>query len=617
MKILMIAKSEHSLTYDFVQKIYSDGYYIIKIVHTPADAVLSMRQIAPDVVILDIDFLMETGESLILEQVYNYNNIPVIYVTDESVKHILDKTLDQQSFGYVSYNCTKEELSAALDRAYSKINLVEKTAAQSNMMNVLMENSSMGIIFLDKTGRIVKHNRQFFDIFRAEPNLDSIENISGGRINTEMVERLLAGEKQDLIKLNIKGVKKYLHISAEKCKWYHNELIMMFISDMTNLYKTQHSLEESEMRFAKVFSERSDPGVIVKCSTCEIYAANKAFAEKYKVDPKQCTGSTLVTYIGNEVSNIVKLRAHGKDSFSLNRIQQQSFAGDTFIVNFKGKKISFDNNDYFFMEIRDVTEQVKAEEAKKMFQQHLMHANKLTALGTLVSCMAHEINNPNNFIMFNTSLVSDYIDIMAGKKEDDGEEPMSQEDIQNDLRELVDGIAKGAERIKFIVDDLKSYARAGQVSVFQKVCLKEAAETSVRLLSHKIRKATKRFKATFPEGSFFIYGNQQKLEQVIMNILMNSIEAIKSTDCLLEVKCYNDVNYQIIEIIDEGVGIAEENLGKLLDPFFSTKFQNGGTGLGLYIANSIIKEHRGFLNIRSRVSIGTTVTIKFPKYAHA
>lgn len=617
MKILMIARSEHTLTYDFVQKIYSDGYYIIKIVHTPADAVLSMRQIAPDVVILDIDFLMETGESLILEQVYSYNNIPVIYVTDESVKQILDKTLDQQSFGYVSYNCTKEELSAALDRAYSKINLVEKTAAQSNMMNILMESSSMGIIFLDRTGRIVKHNNLFFDIFKAEPNLDSIEKISGGSINNKIIGELLAGEKHDIVKLNLKGVKKFLHVSAEKCKWYNNELVMMFISDMTNLYKAQHSLEESEMRFAKVFSERSDPGVIVKCSTCEIYAANRAFAEKYKVDMKNCTGSTLVTYIGTEVSNILKLRAHGKDSFSLSRIQQQSFAGDTFIVNFKGKKISFDNTDYFFMEIRDVTEQVKAEEAKKMFQQHLMHANKLTALGTLVSCMAHEINNPNNFIMFNTSLVSDYIDILTGRKEDDGEEPMSAEEIQTDLRELVDGIAKGAERIKLIVDDLKSYARTGQVSIFQKICLKEAAETSVRLLSHKIRKATKRFKATFPDDSFFIYGNQQKLEQVFMNILMNSIEAIKSTDCLLEVKCYNDANYQIIEIIDEGVGIAEENLGKLLDPFFSTKFQNGGTGLGLYIANSIIKEHRGFLNIRSRVSIGTTVTIKFPKYAHA
>lgn len=378
MKILMIAKSEHALTYDFVQKIYSDGYYIIKIVHTPADAVLSMRQIAPDVVILDIDFLMETGESLILEQVYSYNNIPVIYVTDESVKQILDKTLDQQSFGYVSFNCTKEELSTALDRAYSRINLVEKTAVQSNMMNVLMENSTMGIIFLDRTGRIVKHNKQFFDIFKIEPNMDSIETISGGKINTEMISKLLAGEKHDLVKLNLRGVKKYLHISAEKCKWYNNELIMMFISDMTSLYKTQHSLEESEMRFAKVFSERSDPGVIVKCSTCEIYAANKAFSEKYKVDPKQCTGSTLVTYIGNEVSNIIKLRAHGKDSFSLNRIQQQSFAGDTFIVNFKGKKITFDNADYFFMEIRDVTEQVKAEEAKNMFQQQLMQANKLT-----------------------------------------------------------------------------------------------------------------------------------------------------------------------------------------------------------------------------------------------
>ena len=574
MKILMIANAEHTLTYDFVQKIYSDGYYIIKIVHNPTDAVLSMRQIAPDVVILDIDFLMETGEALILEQVYAYNNIPVIYVTDESVKQILDKTLDQESFGYISYNCTRQELSAALDRAYDKINLVEKTATQSNMMNVLMENSAMGIIFLDKTGRIVKHNKQFFDIFRTRPNLDSIEKISGGRITPALINGLLNAGRQDLIELQIKGIKKYLHISVDKCKWYANELVMMFIADLTNLHKTKHSLAEAEVRFSKVFSERADPGVIVRCSTYEIYAANKAFAEKYKTDLNKCVGNTLVNYIGHEISNIIQLRAHGKESFTLSRIQQQSFAGDTFVVNFRGKKIVFDNIAYFLMEIVDVTEQVKAEEAKNMFQQHLMHANKLTALGTLVSCMAHEINNPNNFIMFNTSLVSDYIDLLTGKKQQkEDAEQMSGEEICTDLRELVDGISKGADRIKLIVDDLKSFARTGQIGVFHKVSLKDAAETSVRLLSHKIRKVTKRFKISFTDNNHFIYGSQQKLEQVIMNILMNSIEAIRSPECLLEVKCYDTANYQILEIIDEGSGIAEENLGKLLDPFFQQNFR--------------------------------------------
>lgn len=463
------------------------------------------------------------------------------------------------------------------------------------MMNVLMNNSSTGIIIMGQNGKILKHNKLFFDIFNTAPSLDSIEKISGGCLNFNKIKTMLAGNKKDLITAAVRGSIKYLSISVETCEWYSDEIILMFVSDFTQVYNTKHSLAEAELRFSKIFNARVEPCVIVKCSSCEIFAANPAFSEIYKLKHEKCAGSTLVTYIGQEVSNLLKLRSFGKDNFTINRVLQQSFDGDNFIVNIIGKKILFENVEYFLLTLNDVTEMVKAEEAKNLFQNQLMQANKLTALGTLVSCMAHEINNPNNFIMFNISLINDYADIISGRKLQDEINPMSMDEIYTDVYELIEGISKGAERIKIIVEDLKGFARTGQIGVFQKICVKDAIETSVRLLGPKIRKATRRFKMTFEDEKHYVYGNQQKLEQIFMNVIMNSVEAIKKHDSLLEIKCYHDANYQIIEIIDEGMGIAEENLGRLLDPFFSTKTQTGGTGLGLYIANSIIKEHRGFL----------------------
>lgn len=108
MKILIIAKNEHRFIFEFIQKIYASGYYIIKLVHTPTDAVLSMRQLAPDIVILDMDFIFETADATMLDQIHSYNNIPVIYSVHSSVTEILDNSMYSRPFGYISYDSTQK-----------------------------------------------------------------------------------------------------------------------------------------------------------------------------------------------------------------------------------------------------------------------------------------------------------------------------------------------------------------------------------------------------------------------------------------------------------------------------------------------------------------------------
>lgn len=110
-----------------------------------------------------------------------------------------------------------------------------------------------------------------------------------------------------------------------------------------------------------------------------------------------------------------------------------------------------------------------------------------------------------------------------------------------------------------------------------------------------------------------IYGNEYELKQALLNIVLNAIQSMESTGGLLGIKLYEDYDCIILEVQDSGVGISEENMGKIYQPKFTTKGDKG-TGLGLIITKNIIEENNGEILVESRIGIGTKFTIKFPLY---
>ena len=271
---------------------------------------------------------------------------------------------------------------------------------------------------------------------------------------------------------------------------------------------------------------------------------------------------------------------------------------------------------------REIAERRHAEEELRLNQQQLIQADKMAALGILVSGVAHEINNPTGLILLEVPTLkracTDALKILEMYYRENGDFtcgglPFSRmrEEIPRSLEKLQDS----GKRIKRIVDDLKDFARQGDAACNEAVDLNAVAQAAVRLVEPSIHKATTRFSATYGNNLPLIRGNAQRIEQVLVNLILNACQALPDTSRAIELATWHDPSRRsvLFRLRDEGSGISAEHLSRLTDPFFTTKRDKGGTGLGLSVSAGIVKEHGGHLEFDSIPGNETTVTLTLPE----
>jgi PAS domain S-box-containing protein len=270
---------------------------------------------------------------------------------------------------------------------------------------------------------------------------------------------------------------------------------------------------------------------------------------------------------------------------------------------------------------RDITERKHAEELERMQLEKMAHADKMITLGTLVSGVAHEINNPTNFITLNTPILQEswqgtrpILDEYYHKEGDFAVGRFPYSALRERMDQLLEGVAEGAERITRIVASLKDFARPDPSDMHQEVDINRVIHNALTLLKSPIEKHTRHFSVSYDESIPTILGSSQKLEQVMINLIQNALEALAEETKAVSVSSrYEKKQHTIvIEVKDEGDGIAEEILSQILDPFFTTKRTSGGTGLGLPIVARIVKDHSGELTFSSELGKGTTAEIILP-----
>ena len=270
---------------------------------------------------------------------------------------------------------------------------------------------------------------------------------------------------------------------------------------------------------------------------------------------------------------------------------------------------------------RDITEHKKAEEQARFQQQQLMQASKMVALGTLVSGVAHEINNPNNFIMLNSPILKEAWDnampILEKYYEENGDfiiGGMNYTEMRKNIPALFSGISDGANRIKRIIDDLKNYVRKDTTDLTQSVAIDAVIDSAVTLLSNMIKKSTSHFSIKYGPNLPPICGNFQHLEQVIINLIQNACQTLSDAKegIFVSVRLIKEKSTIVIKVRDEGKGIAPDKIQHITDPFYTTKLDSGGVGLGLSISSKIVEEHGGTLHFKSEMGVGTIATITLP-----
>jgi polar amino acid transport system substrate-binding protein len=273
---------------------------------------------------------------------------------------------------------------------------------------------------------------------------------------------------------------------------------------------------------------------------------------------------------------------------------------------------------------REVAEKHRAVEELRQHQAELVQADKMAALGVLVSGVAHEINNPNGLVLLAVPTIraafDDALPVLDERHREDpalrlGGIPWKR--MREELPRLLDEVQAAGRRIKQTVEELKDFARRDDAAAAEAVDVNRAARAAARLVEAAVRKATHRFELALAEDLPPVLGVGRRIEQVAVNLLLNACESLPSPDRRVRLSTRHDAvrGLVILEVEDEGVGIPPEHLSRITDPFFTTRRESGGTGLGLSVSARIARELGGALEFRSNPGEGTCASLVLPAAA--
>jgi PAS domain S-box-containing protein len=273
--------------------------------------------------------------------------------------------------------------------------------------------------------------------------------------------------------------------------------------------------------------------------------------------------------------------------------------------------------------INDISAKRRMEEKEKIMRDQIAHADRIMSLGLLVSGVAHEINNPNQCVLTNLSFFEDVwksvIPILDDYSSENGDfllGGLPYSAARNELLSRHGMVCSGARKISTIVDELKSFARKDSADTLVDVSVNDAVRSAVEILMGQIRKATTDFSVEYGDVPF-IRANKNRIEQVAVNLIQNACQSLSDTNKKIRAKTGCKGNGTVFfSVTDEGCGMSAEVLNNIQIPFYTTKRDKGGTGLGLYVSRNIIQSYGGVIEYSSEEGRGTTVTVLIPSADH-
>ena len=444
---------------------------------------------------------------------------------------------------------------------------------------------------------------------------EKIMSVLQSRGKVENLESQFLGQGGDYIK----GL-----ISANLVSLEGEPHFIFTVKDITQLKKTESDLRESEERYRILFNAGSDAvfvhGLDDSGTQSSFIMVNDVACEML--------GLTRSELMELSLGDIFRSR----DSMGTRGIIRKILGVkrgifESVILNSSGREIPVEISAHNFdlhekpaviIIARDIAERKRLEEERSKIQARLIQANKMTSLGLMVSSLAHEINNPNNTIMFNlrrfATTWQDIQPILMEFYEEQGDFTiggMPFSELSDIYPQLIAGTLESSEMIKAIVENLKGFVRQSTDTLDFNVDVNDVVRSAVSLLQSQVRKGVGRLEIDLAENLPRVKGNPQKLIQVMVNLFSNALEALTGDDQGVRVYSSFDRTDSLLKLTieDEGNGMTEEQIRNATEPFYSTKHDSGGTGLGLTITKMLLDEHGADLSIESTPGQGTTVTV--------
>jgi C4-dicarboxylate-specific signal transduction histidine kinase len=273
---------------------------------------------------------------------------------------------------------------------------------------------------------------------------------------------------------------------------------------------------------------------------------------------------------------------------------------------------------------REMAERTRATEALRVKELQLIQADRMKILGQQVSSVVHEIGNPLQSLLMNSSRVaascSDMLTLLdqSDRAMDATVGGLPYRSARTELPEQTHEMQEAAGRIAQFVADLKHFYGPTSQGVSIAFSVNDVVRRAERLLRHQINQATSNWRTHLAADLPAARGEPRRFEQVVVNLIVNALEALPDRSRAVTVSTSWDPQgaRQVLQVEDEGIGIAEEDLARIRSPFFTTKQASGGTGLGLAITTTLLDDMGGQLSIESYPGRGTRATVEIGCAGH-
>ncbi len=518
-------------------------------------------------------------------------------------------------------------LNRSLQQEVNERKQAEKQLIASNsQLKAIFEMAVDGIITINTSGRIESVNPGLEKIFAYAP--DELIGTEAWRLMPRPssptdpenpFEQLLKPDTPNFLGRTIEttGVRKDgsavpLELSVSEVPLANKKLFMGTVRDISARKAAEQALRASEEKLRNLFENTPDHLMVLDRTGKIVFLNRTAPAPFANIQP----GDSFLTLFPKALHN--RYRTQLEQVFEKGDVEGFISTGDDeswWEFRLAPLQPREGDSPQALVIATDITE-------KRSLRMQAIHTSRLASIGVLAASVAHEINNPNNSLRFAaSSLIRIWEDVQPVLEESQRQNGplalagMPLDEADETTRDLLAIIRNNSDRIKNIVAHIKRSGRKDEERLDQPVNIFESLQSAVAILQNEIVRHTDHFDLPdFSGPPLFISGNPQQIEQVWINLFHNALQSLANRKKGVSVTCEIDGPNETIRVVvrDEGVGIPRENLNKVKRPFFTTRQNSDGVGLGLSITNTIIKEHGGRMRLDSLEGRGTTVEVILP-----
>ncbi|HJT66636.1 MAG TPA: ATP-binding protein [Pyrinomonadaceae bacterium] len=367
--------------------------------------------------------------------------------------------------------------------------------------------------------------------------------------------------------------------------------------------QTDEALRKSEAQYRALFEWNPHPMWVYEERTLRFLAVNDAAVQRYGYSREEFLSMTIKSIRSPaDVPSLIKTTKEDGPGLSVTGLWKHRKQDGTVIdVEVTSYGLTFDSKRAQLVLATDVTDKIKAQQTlrEKMDElaamtQQMWQASKLATVGELAASVAHELNNP-------LATISLRVESLMQQLAHDDEKHRSLQIIISEV-----------ERMTSLVTNLLQFTRRNYRQVSTIDVAGEILK-SIDLISYYLRNRRIEVVTGLADSLPPIHADRQQLRQVFLNLMTNASDAMPAGGHLtVHARSDPALEHVIVEFIDSGEGIAESDLEKIWQPFYTTKPEGKGTGLGLPICSRIIEEHGGEISLQSKLGKGTTVRVALP-----